>query len=101
MTTHGIRHGAKVALAAAHLRHQPEVDLHVIELGFPSQVEVPKDIDVRWLIANFYVAANAIVVVVNVEQVIKDTPRRVQVLLVCFCVKCYLNKILLCRPVVL
>ena len=97
---HGVCHGAKVALAAAHLRHQPEVDLHVIELGFPSWTEVPEDINLKWLISNFGVTANAIVVVVNVEQVIKDTPRRVQVLLVCFCVKCYLNKILLYRLVV-
>jgi hypothetical protein len=34
---------------------------------------VPEDIDVKWLIANFGVGANAIVAVVNVEQVIKDT----------------------------
>ena len=97
---HCVCHGTMAALAIAHLCLQPEVDLHAIELGFPSQVEVPKDIDVRWLIANFYVAANAIVVVVNVEQVIKDTPHCGQVLSVCFCVKCYLNKILLCRSVV-
>jgi hypothetical protein len=37
-------------------------------------VEVPKDIDVWQLIAEFGVAANAIAMVVNVEQVIKDTP---------------------------
>jgi hypothetical protein len=35
---------------------------------------VPEDIDVRWLIADFGVTANAIATVVNVEQVIKDIP---------------------------
>jgi hypothetical protein len=51
------------------------VDLHAMEHGFPSRTEVPKDVDVRWLIADFGVTTNAIVLVVNVEQVIKDTPR--------------------------
>jgi hypothetical protein len=37
--------------------------------------EEPEDIDVRQLIADFGVAANAIAAVVNVGQVIKDTPR--------------------------
>jgi hypothetical protein len=64
-----------VALAAAHLRLQPKVDLHAMEPGFPSWTEVPEDIDVRRLIANFGVTTNAIAVVVNVEQVIKDTHR--------------------------
>ena len=36
---------------------------------------VPEDIDVRQMIADFSVTANAIAVVVNVEQVNKDTPR--------------------------
>ena len=64
-----------VALTVARLHLQPEVDLHAMELGFTSWMEVPKDIDVRLLIANFGVTTNAIAVVVNVEQVIKDTPR--------------------------
>ena len=46
-----------------------------MEPRFPSWTEVPEDIDIKWLISNFGVTANAIVVVVNVEQVIKDTPR--------------------------
>ena len=72
---HDIHHGAMAALAAANLRLQPEVDLHAMEPGFPSRMEVPEDVDIRQLIADFSVAANAIAVVVNVEQVIKDTPR--------------------------
>ena len=75
MTAHGVRHGATAALAAAHLRLQPEVNLHAVEPGFPSWTEVPEDIDVRWLITDFGVAASAIAAVINVEQVIKDTPR--------------------------
>ena len=51
------------------------MDLHAVEPRFPSWTEVPEDIDIKWLISNFGVTANAIVVVVNVEQVIKDTPR--------------------------
>ena len=74
VTAHVVCHGATAALAAAHLRFQPMVDLHAMEPRFPSRIEVPEDIDVRWLIADFGVITNAIVVVVNVEQVIKDTP---------------------------
>jgi uncharacterized protein YoaH (UPF0181 family) len=72
---HDIHHGAAVAHAATHLRLQSEVDLHAMEPGFPSRMEVPEDVDVRWLLADFGVTANAIAAVVNVEQVIKDTPR--------------------------
>jgi hypothetical protein len=46
-----------------------------MELGFPSRAEMPKGIDVGRLIADFNVTTNAIVAVVNVEQVIRDTPR--------------------------
>ena len=45
-------------------------------------MEVPEDIDVKRLIADFGVATNAIAAVVNVEQVIKDTPHCGRVLLV-------------------
>jgi hypothetical protein len=38
-------------------------------------VEVPKDVKVKQLIAKFGFTTNAIAVVVNVEQVIKVTPR--------------------------
>jgi hypothetical protein len=71
---HGICHEAKEALATAHLRLQQEVDLHAIEPRFPLWVEVPEDIDIKRLIAEFSVTTNATVAVVNVEQVIKDTP---------------------------
>jgi hypothetical protein len=35
---------------------------------------VPEDVDVKWLIADFGITTNAIAAVVNVEQVIMDTP---------------------------
>jgi hypothetical protein len=44
-----------------------------MEPGFPLQTEVLEDVDVKWLIADFGVVANAIAAVVNVEQVITDT----------------------------
>lgn len=46
VTVHGVRHGAVAALATSHLRLQPKVDLHVMELGFPSRAVVPKNIDI-------------------------------------------------------
>jgi hypothetical protein len=41
---------------------------------FPSQAEVPEDVDIKRLIAEFSITVNAIAVVVSVGQVIKDTP---------------------------
>jgi hypothetical protein len=75
VTTHNIHHGATATLDATHHHLLSKVDLHAMEHGFPSRMEVPKDVDVRWLIADFGVTTNAITLVVNVEQVIKDTPR--------------------------
>lgn len=74
VTVHGVRHGATAALSAAHIRLQPRVDLHIVAPGFPSRAEVLKNVDIERLIADFGVVANAISMVVNVEQVIKDTP---------------------------
>lgn len=75
MLAHGARHGAAAALAAAHLRLQTEVDLRAVEPGFLAALEVPDDVHVQQLIADFGAAANAIAAVVSVEQVIRDTPR--------------------------
>lgn len=74
MTAHGVCQGAAVALAAAHLRLQPGVDLHTVAPGFPSRAEVHENVDVGQLIADFGVATSAIAAVVNMERVIKDTP---------------------------
>jgi len=70
VVTHGIRHGAATALAAAHLHSG--VDLRAVEPGFP--VEAPED--VGELVADFTAAANAILAVVDVEQVVRDAPHR-------------------------
>lgn len=75
MAAHDVRHGAAAALDTTHLRRRPEVDLRTVELGFPSEAEIPDDIDIGQLIADFSAAANAIAIVVSVEQVFKDTPR--------------------------
>ena len=47
-----------------------------MEPGFPAEAEMPDDVDVGQLIADFSTAANAIATVVSVDQVIKDTPRQ-------------------------
>ena len=75
MTAHDVHHAATASLASAHLRLLSEVDLHAMEPGFPSRMEVPEDVDVRRLITDFNVATNAIAIVVSVEQVIKGIPR--------------------------
>jgi hypothetical protein len=72
VVTHGVRRGAMAALAAAHLCLQPEVDLRAVEPGFSP--EVPGDVDVEELVADFSAAANTIAVVVSVEHVIQDAP---------------------------
>ena len=46
--------------------------LHRIEPGFLIAEEIPDDVDVGWLIAEFSDNAEAIATVVDVEQVIKD-----------------------------
>ena len=75
VTAHGVHQGAIAALAIAHLHLQPGVDLRMVAPGFLSRVETPENIDVGQLIAKFGAAASTIVVVVNVDRVIKDTPR--------------------------
>jgi len=74
VATHAICHGAMAALEAAHLHIEPDVDLRMVEPGFPTRAEMPEDVDIKQLIADFGAAANAVTVVVSVEQVIKDAP---------------------------
>ena len=71
---HGVHHGTTTALTATHLCLQPRVDLHTVAPGFLSRAEVPENVDVEQLIADFSVATNAIAMVVSVEHDIKDTP---------------------------
>ena len=71
---HDDHHGAMAALAAAHLHIEPGVDLRMEELGFLTRVEMPDDVDIEQLVAEFGATVNAVTTVVGVEQVIKDAP---------------------------
>jgi hypothetical protein len=48
--------------------------LHKVAPGFLTVDEIPDNIDVRQLVAEFSDYAKAITAVVDVEQVIKDAP---------------------------
>ena len=73
---HGVLHGAARALTVAHLCLSHKMDLREMALGFPMADEILDDIDIRRLIAEFSNHAEVIAAVVNVEQVIRDTPFR-------------------------
>ena len=65
---HGVRHGATLALAVAHLRS--DANLRAVEPGFP-----PKLLDnVGDLTADFSAITNAIVTVVDARQVVQYVP---------------------------
>lgn len=72
VVAHGVRHGAAGALAVAYLRLRHRTDLHEVEPRFLAASEIPDDVDVRQLIAEFGGYAEAIVAVIDVERVIKD-----------------------------
>lgn len=61
-------------MTAAHLRLRHKMDLRKVTPGFPMVEEIPDDIDVSWLIAEFSGYAEAIAAVVDVDQIIKDAP---------------------------
>ena len=42
--------------------------------GFPMVDQIPDDVDIRWLTAEFSNYAEVIATIVDVEQVIKDAP---------------------------
>ena len=69
-------HGAIGALTMAHLRLSHKIDLREMAPRFPMANEIPDDIDIRRLIAEFSDYAKVIGAVVDVEQVIKDAPFR-------------------------
>jgi hypothetical protein len=52
------------------------MDLCKVAPGFPTVGEIPNDIDIRRLVAEFSDYAKAIAAIVDVEQVIKDAPSR-------------------------
>ena len=69
---HGVYHEAAGALIAAHLHRRHKVDLRRVMPGFPAAKEIPDDIDVGRLIAEFSGNAEVIADTVDVEQIIKD-----------------------------
>jgi hypothetical protein len=70
----GIRHGAAGALTEAYLRLCHRTNLRAVTPGFLTADEIPGDVDVRRLIAEFSDYAEAIIAAVDVEHVIKDAP---------------------------
>lgn len=62
------------ALIAAYLRRCHRTDLREVAPGFSTTDEVLDDINVHRLIAEFSDYSEAIVAVVDVEQVINDAP---------------------------
>ena len=69
VVTHGVRHGATMALAAAQLRSG--LDLNKVEPGFP-----PKSAwdDIDKIVGEFTKAAEAVVAVVHVADIISNAP---------------------------
>jgi hypothetical protein len=45
-----------------------------VDLGFQAAEEIPEDVDVRWLIAEFSGNAEAIAAAVDVERIVRDAP---------------------------
>lgn len=74
VVAHGVCHGAMGALTASHHRLWHKMDLRRIEHGFSAAEEIPDDVDVGRLIAEFSGNAKVIAAVVDVEQVIRDDP---------------------------
>ena len=42
--------------------------------GFPTVEEIPKGVNIKWLVVEVSGNAEAIIAVVDVEQIIKDAP---------------------------
>lgn len=72
VVAHEVWHGAAGALVVAYLYLFHRTDLSEVEPGFPAASEILDDVDACRLIAEFGGYAEAIVVVIDVERVIKD-----------------------------
>jgi hypothetical protein len=53
VVAHGVLHGAAGALTVAHLCLSHKMDLHKVAPGFPTAGEIPNDIDIQRLVAEF------------------------------------------------
>lgn len=69
VTTHGVCHGAAMALAAAQL--QSDINLHEVELGF---LEEPSREVIMVLITDFSATADAAMAAGDVGRVVRDAP---------------------------
>ena len=67
MVAHGVRHGAIGALIVACLHLSHKKDLRKVAPRFSTADEIPDDVDILQLIAEFSDYAEAIVAIVNVE----------------------------------
>lgn len=74
VVAHGDRHGATGALTAAHLRLRHQTDLRRVTPEFSVAEEIPNGVNVERLVAEFSGNAEAIAIVVDMEQIIKDAP---------------------------
>lgn len=59
------------------------MDLRKVTPVFPTVEEIPDDVDVSWLIVGFSGYAEAIAAIVDVDQIIKDAPLRVDFVPLC------------------
>lgn len=73
VVAHGICHGAAGALTTAHLHLCHQMDLRRLTPGF-LMVEIPNDVNVKWLVVEFSGNTKAITTVIDMEQIIKDAP---------------------------
>ena len=59
-------------IAHLHICHQ--TDRRRVTPGFLTVEEIPDGVNVEWLVAKFSGNAEAIVAIVDMEQIIKDVP---------------------------
>ena len=62
------------ALTAAHVHLHHKMDLRRVMPEFLAVEEIPDDVDVKRLVAEFSGNAKAIVAVIDMEWIIKDAP---------------------------
>lgn len=74
VVAHGICHGATGALTIGHLRLCHKVDLRRVRPRFSAVEEIPDNVDVGRLNAELSGNAEAIVAIIDMEQIINDSP---------------------------
>ena len=74
VVAHGVYHGSAGALTVDHLHLCHKMDLRKVMPRFLVVEEIPNDVNVELLVAEFSSNVEAIVTVVDVERIIKDAP---------------------------